>query len=84
MTTISDHFKKIKTTRPDNDQESTSIAELAQFTEFDETAQYPFANAYDNLLADWKFEARPDDRRSYLDFKVAQMLFADDSTLYFK
>ena len=77
---ISEAFK-VEITRPLDAINSVSIAELAQFTNFDPTSSITkAAAAFDTLQGEWSFEYLPHDLE-YLDFKGMRMFFKDGSSL---
>lgn len=86
MKKIADMYN-IKTSRPIEALDKVSIAELAQYTEFDEIAKYPLAEAYSSLMAQWPFEIDKTSETAYflshLDFTSARVFFNDGSCLMF-
>lgn len=75
---IFDAFK-VTTTRPMWDINSVSIAELAQFTDF-QLHDLPFSAAWQALVSDWKFEYICHDDE-YQTMSSLKMFFKDGSTL---
>jgi hypothetical protein len=72
---------KITTTRPLNALNQVSIAELAQFTEFEPAGFITAAQAADTALrSEWRFEYEPSDLE-YLDFDGLCIFFKDGSSL---
>jgi hypothetical protein len=83
MKTISQAFKT-QTTRPLDNLNAVSIAELAQFTQVRLDAnQTPVSSAYDDLRQEWKFEIDESSPLYFVDWREACAVFADGSTLTF-
>lgn len=74
---------KVQTTRPLNALNSVSIAELAQFTNFDTDGRFPVADAENTLRREWAFEIETLHDLNHLDAKKAVLWFKDGSTLTF-
>lgn len=83
MPKISEAFK-VQTTRPLDNLNAVSIAELAQFTAFTSDNQFPVADAENALRKEWAFEVDANHSLNHLDFKKAVLWFLDGSTLTFQ
>ena len=79
---IADEFRVV-TTRPLNAPNHTSIAELAQFTEFPVGRVFAVANAERVLRSEWAWEVDADHELNFLSVKAARVVFKDGSTLKF-
>lgn len=77
---ISEQFE-VKTIRPANNPDSVSIAELAQFTDTEQLAQYPIARAYDNIARAFWYEIDEQHPDYYVDFNDCCAVFKDGSSL---
>jgi hypothetical protein len=80
---IADAFK-VTTTRPLDALNVVSIAELAQFTEFEVNDKFPVAYADEAIRTEWRPELDYMHDMNHLDFKDARVVFVDGSTLSFR
>lgn len=80
---ISEYFR-VTTSRPLNALDKVSIAELAQYTDFDPCAGITTMSSADQALrSEWKWEIKDTDL-NFLDFKALQIWFKDGSSISLK